>query len=471
MLKDIVFVKHRLASIVLTAYLVLAILTILFFNGTGDSGDSTLHYLFARYAPQHPALFFDHWAKPLFVLLACPFAQFGITGMKVFNVLAGFVAMLYAYKTAHALNMKHPALAMVFMLFAPLYYILTFSGLTELLFAAMLSVATFLTFKNKLLPALLIVSFLPYVRSEGLLIIGVFGVWLLFARFYRYLPMLAIGSVVYNLVGYPFRQKALWVVSEIPYSKLGSHYGKGPLSHFALELVNVLGVPIYGLLILGLSAGLLLVLRQTKPVGPTLLIVLVFLVFFVSHTLFWYFGIFNSMGLKRVFLAIVPTMALLALEGFNRIEEWLNGFKPGVGSAVGKVLVAYVVVFPFTPNPAAIQWERDMQLSEDQLEALQVAGFLKKNTLESGAYLYAYHYLSEAMNIDHFDKDLHLEYNDGVRKNMRKGQLLVWDRWFMPTEKGVSEQMLNADTTLDVVFRTSAQTKNKPGNFIVYRKK
>ena len=90
----------------LALYAGCAVATILFFNGTGDEGDSVHHYLFARYAPLHPALFMDHWAKPLYVLLACPFAQFGFVGAKIFNVLAMMGAMWFTYLTAQALRLN-----------------------------------------------------------------------------------------------------------------------------------------------------------------------------------------------------------------------------------------------------------------------------------------------------------------------------------------------------------------------------
>ena len=32
-------------------------------NGTCDEGDSVMHYQYARWAPFHSKLFFDHWAK------------------------------------------------------------------------------------------------------------------------------------------------------------------------------------------------------------------------------------------------------------------------------------------------------------------------------------------------------------------------------------------------------------------------
>jgi hypothetical protein len=69
-------------------------------DGTSGAGDSSMHYLFARYAPSHPKLFFHHWAKPLFVLITCPAAQFGITGMKLFNLVLSAVTMYVAWRVA-----------------------------------------------------------------------------------------------------------------------------------------------------------------------------------------------------------------------------------------------------------------------------------------------------------------------------------------------------------------------------------
>ena len=45
--------------------------------------------------------------------------------------------------------------------------------------------------------------------------------------------------------------------------------------------------------------------------------------FLIAHSLFWYLGIFNSLGLKRVLIGIMPMMALIVLYGFNGISEYL----------------------------------------------------------------------------------------------------------------------------------------------------
>lgn len=117
------------------AYIIIGVLTIMFFQGTGDSGDSIAHFLHAKYALKHPHLFFSHWGKSIFTLLSFPFAQFGFAGMKVFNLLVSLATMALTYQTARHLKYPNYALIGLLWLFAPLVFVLTFSGLTEPLLA------------------------------------------------------------------------------------------------------------------------------------------------------------------------------------------------------------------------------------------------------------------------------------------------------------------------------------------------
>ena len=77
------------------------------FNGTGDDGDSIFHFLYAKYALTHPELFLHHWAKPVFVFLASPFAQFGFMGIKTFNVLLSLGSIWMVEKELNQLNLLH----------------------------------------------------------------------------------------------------------------------------------------------------------------------------------------------------------------------------------------------------------------------------------------------------------------------------------------------------------------------------
>src|SRR6185312_15488826 len=90
--------EDRLAYLLLLVYYFIMIALAFIAKGTGDDGDSVFHFLFAKYAFVCPENFVNHWAKPVFVLLASPFAQFGFIGIKIFNVTVTTLAIFFTYK-------------------------------------------------------------------------------------------------------------------------------------------------------------------------------------------------------------------------------------------------------------------------------------------------------------------------------------------------------------------------------------
>ena len=171
-----------LAKISTALFFIIGCFVIQHYNGTGDTGDSIVHFFYARYAFVHPENFFNHWAKPLYVLLAAPFAQFGFDGIKCFNLLNATATLWLTFRIAQLLNLKNPIVALLILATCSGYFALTFSGLTEHLCAFLLVLSVFLTLKDRLVLASLIVSFLPFVRSEGLLFVGVFGLYFFVKR-------------------------------------------------------------------------------------------------------------------------------------------------------------------------------------------------------------------------------------------------------------------------------------------------
>lgn len=454
----------------LFGYAIIVTFTVLYFDGTGDAGDSVTHYLFARYAPNHPVLYFDHWAKPVFVLLASPFAQFGFVGVKLFNALVTFFTIILTYKMAEALKLKNTVLVPVFMLFSPLYYILTFSGLTEPLFALFTAAGILLCLRHRYLVAALVVSFLPYVRSEGLIILGVFGLYFLVKQNWRVIPALIFGSVVYGIAGYFVYHDFLWVFTKIPYAKLSSVYGQGPLLHFVEQLINVTGVPLYALFWLGFISLLIKFIKRKVAAEQSILILLGFTTFFMAHTLFWYLGIFNSMGLKRVLLGIMPMIAIMMLHGLNMIVEEIFNYTSVVKRIVYALILIYVLVFPFTPNPSAIQWRKDMMLCEEQHLAEKVADFIGKQKNPVYPLMYSHYYLSVTMNLDHFDTSKKIDVSRGSVSNMKPGEILIWDNRFADSESGINKKELDEDPTLKNIFTCKGPEHDGEMIFAVYEK-
>ena len=464
--------KFDYIHIILFSYLLIGILTIISFTGTGDSGDSILHYLFAKYAPLHKELFFNHWAKPLYVLLSSPFAQLGFVGVKYFNLLVSLLTIYFTYKVAKILKYKNPLLIAILLIFAPTYYILTFSGLTEPLFAFFLILGIYLTIKRFYIIGAIIISFTPFIRSEGLIILCVFGLFYIFKKKWKTLPFLASGHVLYSITGYFIYNDFLWVFNKIPYAILGSKYGSGEFLHFVDQLNYVIGVPVYILFCLGVLS---FIWRQVKGkekivLEENTLIIGGFAAYFLFHTLCWYFGIFNSMGLKRVLIGVIPLISLISLNGLNFITEENIFMNKKLKLIIQYVFILYIIIFPFTSNPAAIDWKKDMMLSKDQEIAINIANYLKvhKNA-SSNTYFYAHPYLSEALHIDHFDNNKRIELTFDNLTKLKRGDWVIWDNWFAVIECGITAEYLEKIDRLKKIKEFCKKDNKRTSKYIIFK--
>lgn len=464
---DIISKNKAIPRIALvSAYLAISAYIVINFDGTGDSADSISHYLFAKYAPQQHELFFNHWAKPLFVILASPFAQAGFTGIKVFNILLNAITILFTIKSAEKLGIKTALLSGLIVVCSPLFFLLGFSGLTEPLFACMLSLSLYLVTCNKLLPAAVLVSFLPFVRSEGLIIAGVFGLYFLYKRNFRAIPVLTTGHIIFSIAGSFYYGDLLWVFNKIPYAHLSSVYGEGDMFHFFRQIIYLTGVPNYFLLWSGCLIMIYQGLRSRINPELSILVLLGFLAFFIAHSIFWAFGIFNSMGLIRVFIAVIPLIAIIASKGAEGIASFIpNRFR----GAFVLFLSIYILIFPFTKNHAAIHFKTDFSLNVDQIEAGELCKALKKKNLIQGKnMIYAHPYLSYCLEINHFDPMVHQDPQGGFPGNIKSGFIFIWDRWFTEIHHQISLQQIRNSDEFQELMSYGGENNN---DFIVFRRK
>ena len=439
-----------LASSVLSILLLLIFATagvVLIFTapGTCGEGDSIGHYQYARFAPLHPELFFHHWAKPLFVLLASPFAQFGFTGIKFFNLLAATLAVFLTWQTAVLLKIKRTALVALFMIFSPALIIHTLSGLTEPLFALVLITSIFLYLKEKYTLSILLISFLPFVRSEGLIICGVFGLLLLLEKRFLLLPLLLAGHVVYSIAGYKIHGSLFWVFTKIPYARLSSAYGKGTWSHFFVHLPEIIGIPLCILLVLGIIVLAIDVAKKhdfKDSLREWLLIYGCFITYFFAHVAFWALGIFNSFGLMRVLIGVLPLMCLIELRGFNLIDHVVQ---PKIKAAIIGVGLFCIAVFPFTKSEYAWHYMRDFSLTPSQLSKVDLVNYIKQSfpDYKTRNYYFDASYIADLLDIDCFDKRVSKFTWEAYQSPPDNKSLLMWDDWDSKVEMNLP---LNAVT-------------------------
>ena len=453
-----------MSNILLGCYLLFGIAIALLFDGTGENGDSVQHFLAAKYSWTHPELFFDHWSKPVFVLLASPWAQFGFIGIKIFQVLIVTATMWFTREICQHWKFHHAWIVILLLAFCPLYIILTFSGLTEPLFALGLVSGIYLSIKKEHSWSAFLISLLPFIRSEGLIIAGVFGLYFLYFRKWKALPLLAAGHLIFSAAGTVVHGDPLWVFNRIPYSNVGSPYGSGGAFHFIEQLPYVVGIPIFILFCIGLIRITIDLARKWQLNEFHFLVVLNLLAFIGAHSVFWSFGIFNSMGLKRVLIGVIPLLAIVAFKGLEQLSDF-RILKPKIRLTITASALLLCFVFLFSKSPASIDWSTDLSLTQRQKGADFMAGLIRFDD-ELPRFFYNDPYLNIALNRDPFNRGQVIELNKGNYDLLSPGDLIIWDDWFSVTERQIQLEDLEGNSNLR---RWKAPDQiNTPERYVVF---
>lgn len=410
-------------------------------TGTEGGEDSFQHYLIARYAFVHPENFLDHWGKPLHTLLLSPFAQWGFTGAKIYNCLAGMVTAWFTYKTADRLGLKTAMASVVLLLFAPLYFLELNSALTEVTFSMVLAAGIYFLVADKYYASAIIFSLLPFARTEGFILLPLVGIFFLTQR--KFIPFLFLGTglVVYSLIGYFYHyHDLLWVFSQNPYSGKNGVYGKSNYFwHYADAYRYIIGEPQKWLFIIGFLSLFFRLNRASKTTGitnaePTLkywsLILALALAFFFAHSIVWYYGIQGSAGLGRVFGSILPLLALISTRGIESI------YKPFVANtnlrlALVATILFYVVEFPIN------NYKLPIMLGPEETVLYDAGNWYKQSKYykEGNKVYYFAPTAALAFDVDPFDPNQRAYLHDAKRSNeVPQGSLIVYDMHFGPNE-------------------------------------
>ncbi|MGE5108259.1 MAG: hypothetical protein ACM3H8_11985 [Sphingobacteriales bacterium] len=459
-------------------FIIMLMLSFLF-SGTGDEGDSVMHYLMARHAFGRPAFFFDQWAKPVYVMLAAPFAQLGFWGVKLMNILLACGSIWFTYKTAKNLVVPFPWMAAVIFVFIPMNISLILSGLTEPLFAFVLIWGIYKLVNDEYYRGLTLLSFLPFVRSEGLIVLCVLLVYLIIKEQYQLIPILATGHVVYSLLGYFVHKDFLWVFNNMSYATWSSAYGSGKWTHFISKLPEIAGKAGAIFTFIGIFWGLILLIKWfRKKITLTeekelFLVYGIFVTFFIGHSAFWALGIFNSMGLLRVMVGAMPLFAIVILQGMHFVIAPLQQFS--INRYILYFLFGVMVIYPFSNDVFALHWERDLVLKADQYADRELAVFVKRNYPDYKKYEFYYEpcYLSVVLNQNYFNEKEHKRLLNAFENSQFADKcFIIWDDWFAIQEGRITLEKIEQDSRFEKI--KVFQQKNYWGTIrttILFRKK
>jgi hypothetical protein len=431
------FFKHEYNVLILVLSLLFVFFLIILWKTEGYIGeaDSITHYMYSRYSWRFPEFFLHHWAKPLFTLLTSPFAQFGHGGMAVFNLLAGLASAYLAWLSARKLGYKSGYLIPVMLFFMPVYSLNVLSGLTEVLFGLNIILTTYLCLERKYLPAAIVISFSPLVRTEGIILIPVFGLFFIIMKQYRYIPWFLTGTLVYSIAGYFYNSDFFWLITQMPYAGGAVDlYGTGRITYFVDLSPKIFG-PFSAIMI---ALGILLVIidlvrKKTKIIyDEVLLVFLPFVIYFLAHSVMWWSGIGKSFGMHRYMIAIMPLGAIITVKAFNLMKNYFDNLNhkktPGIIFSV--IFTLLIISQPFKILPGFPKKFGTMEKVMHEASRYILENDLNKNKI----YFYdpAFIYF---IGFDPFDPNQAREFVPNPETphiDIQENEIVIWDGHFSP---------------------------------------
>jgi hypothetical protein len=292
--------------------------------------DSWNHYLYARWAWQHPELLLDQWGKPFFTTLAMPFAQLGMNAVLLLNHLCVLATAWLTYLTARKLGLKNPWMVILLFAWQPIVLANVHSALTEPSNALVLVWICYLYVGNRWQSATLLASFLPVIRSEGFVLLTAVAVFLALRNRWKYLPFLAVGTAIYAIIGAIWSGSWNWIIAQNPYVRQeldgGFEAGNGSFWHYAMHQREISGLLVTALCVLSLVMVFAYISKRLKRKTPAqnsqMALWLwwpLFGFFFLAHSILWWKGAMGSHGLLRVFVTVSPVMALLSMYSLDLV--------------------------------------------------------------------------------------------------------------------------------------------------------
>jgi len=403
-----------------------------------------MHYLFARYVPQHPSLLLDLWAKPVFTFVAMPFAQLGAWGLALLNAVL-FVLTCWPIMRMAEARLPGTAWAVpAALLLAPVYFEMVIGGMTEVLFGALAIWTLWFLWNDRYRAAALVASLMPLVRPEWVGFVPFVALWMVWNGGWRQLPWLASTVLVVGALGAWVRRDPLWLIHDHPYMIDVSYYGSGTFLHYILRSPDILGLP----LLVAFLLAMFLVATEVWRVnvhdrGLRFMVVLalfpVLSILFI-HSWIWWKGSHGSYGLVRVLATGLPLVVLFTMEGIGLLfRKWKNPSR-WIGPAI---LVGYGA-WATTDLLARVPIPVPIAMSEQTVD--EAVSFIRSLGSSDRRITYARPYAAFALDRDPFDTTHtpSMWSLDRTREDLGlgEGDLVFWDSQMSATQGGVPLERL-----------------------------
>jgi hypothetical protein len=437
------------------------VVNVIYFKGSFESGDGLRHYQMSRYSWNHPHLLLDLWAKPFFTLVTSPFSQFGLTGIKIFNIICSLIIFKLLFDISKILSIPRAPVVPIFCAFGYYYFFGINGGYTEPFFALLIVVTIYYYLKEKYLWSTILISFLPFVRSEGYLLLPLFFIVLFFRKKYKIIPFLFSGIFIYTIIGYIVFNDIFWLANRNPYDgHMAPYYGSGPLNHFFKIYDYIWGKPLTLLLVAGIILAIIRLiipgyLKRKYALEEYILIYGCVFTYFICHVIFWWKGLFNSLGLSRVMMAIIPLSSIICLRGLNFLLSPLYKYK--TISTIAVVLIsAIIIIYPFTTEKFPLRLEPEEELVYEMKNWYDTSEYKNKHQIK----YFLQPSIPEFLSFDPFDTKQSGELW-GLYSTMKRwgseavpqGTLIFWDSHYGPNEAALPLEKLMNDQRFRLIKR------------------
>jgi hypothetical protein len=426
--------SDRQAPAVATAILIFSTLSLIA-AVTSDGfleADGCTHYLYARYALLEPHYFVNVWGRPFWTALYCIPGYFGgRLGVRVMSLAVAISIALVAWQIAKKQNWRWPVLAMIFTFAQPLFFLHSFSELTELPFALLLGLAFWAYQSKQFFWMAVIIAVTPLSRPEGFAFLGLAAFALLLHRRRWWLILLPIPLLLWNYAGwrvygrpgnwwqwqYPW---LVWLKANWPYAQ-ESLYQPGPIWHFVVLLPVVVSPLIFPATILGTVFCLTdrTIATDDHRRRCERLIALIPLAILFGHSVLYFLGKMASNGELRYMLVVAPFWGLLAARGWGTIFQWLQWRHALRWAAVASLLPILANLFyPVVPLRSQPDWIEAAEIAK-WYHTDRPAGYLFLATAHPGIFYY--------LDMSSTDRSRIREWKKSVIDTVPPGTLLIWD--------------------------------------------
>lgn len=320
--------------------------------------DEAAHFISMLEFWHNPNGVLSNWAKPGYKLIYAFPALLGANFVSLFNCLLAAFSCFFAYKVAEKAGSKIAILAFAATALQPLWINLAFRNYSELLTSFLLILGVYFFQKQKFALSALAVSYVAFIRQETYVILGIYGLYLLWKRQFVPAFLLATFPLFQNFWGMTTNGDPLYLLHQITKQggEIASAYPRQGFDHYFLMSVTIFGGTVVTLFLAYLAS---IFLAKKQPVYE---ILLPCLIYFLLHSIFnlksFEIGPAGG-GNLRYMLVISPLLAILATLAVEQIKDLEK--KKELAIFLGIFILLAAIYLTYSNNLVVFKEERDIK--------------------------------------------------------------------------------------------------------------